>query len=354
MKEKGGKLIKTSSTLVILLNRSDSVSMKFTYKKWSRIMETGRLFDSLSIKAGILAILALGGCIATTIPYMRTETAQRIAAPAWMIKRDVTATPFVLRAYERVHNRGGVANLYIEGDGDIYTSPAEWSIDPTPTNPVALHMASKDRADNVIYLARPCQYTATLSGQECDGDIWGNERFSENVINSYGKALDEIAQRYDIRGFHLIGYSGGGAIAALIASRRSDILSLRTVSGVLDHKTQTDLLHKEPLDASLNPTEIAASLIRLPQYHFIGGQDPYVPPAVLHSYLQSSPPSHCLQTMLVQEAGYDTGWVDKWPELLELPVTCYNKPHTPDFGEITPPAPPKEAVFTVREKPAKP
>ncbi len=317
-------------------------------------MELGRFIDTLSIKAGILAILALGGCIATTIPYMRTETAQRIAAPAWMIKRDVSASPFILRAYERIHDRGGIANLYIEGDGPAYASPTEWNIDPTPTNPVALHLASKDRADNVIYLARPCQYTGTISGGDCPESAWREGRFSKEVIKSYRTALDEIARRYDIRGFHLVGYSGGGAIATLIASERSDILSLRTISGILDHKTQTDLLNNDPLSTSLNPTDVAASLIRLPQYHFIGGQDPYVPPAVLHSYLQSSPPSNCVQTMLVQEAGYDDGWVDKWPELMELPVTCYNKPPTSEFGDITPPSPPKEAIFTVREKPAKP
>ncbi len=122
-------------------------------------MKTNRFIDSLSIKFGIVTVLALSGCIATTLPYMRAETAQRIAAPAWMLKRDISASPFILRSYERIHDRGGVANIYIEGDGAEYTSPSEWSENPTPKNPVALHLASKDNAENVIYIARPCQYT---------------------------------------------------------------------------------------------------------------------------------------------------------------------------------------------------
>ena len=318
-------------------------------------MALGKFIDSLSIKAGILAVLALGGCIATTFPYMRTETAQRIAAPAWMIKRDIDAGAYVLRAYERIHERGGVANLYIEGDGSAFTSPRAWVNNPTPRNPVALHLASKDAADNLIYIARPCQYTViNAKDRVCAQGAWKNKRFSPDVLTAFEAALDDIARRYDIRGFHLIGYSGGGAIAALLAAQRKDILSFRTVAGILDHETQTALLDVPPLDGSLNPVSEAGKLAKMPQYHFAGGQDRYVPPAILHSYLQAMPPSRCVRTMLVQEAGHDNGWVDKWPELLKLPVTCDNNDAFADFGETTPPAPPRHPAFIMREKPAKP
>ena len=311
--------------------------------------------ESLPLKLCVLSILLLGGCIATTFPHMRAETAQRIASPAWMIKRDISASPFYLRAYERIHNRGGVAHLYIEGDGSEYTSPSEWKNNPTPKDPIALHLASKDRAENVIYLARPCQYTGMNSmASECDKKYWNEERFSEEVMVSFSAALDDIAKRYNITGFHLIGYSGGAAIATLLGSNREDILSIRTVAGVLDHKAHSVATGKNTLDNSLNPVHEASSLTKMPQYHFVGGQDEIVPPSVLHSYLQSMPPSNCVQTMLVQEAGYADGWVNKWPELLKLPVTCYGNAPSPQAPEYTPPPAVKEAVFTTREKPAKP
>ncbi|MGH1457070.1 MAG: alpha/beta fold hydrolase [Alphaproteobacteria bacterium] len=302
---------------------------------------------------GFLSLVALGGCIATTFPYMRAETAQRIAAPAWMIKRDISAQPFALRAYERIHDRGGVANIYIEGDGAEYTSPEEWEGNPTPKNPIALHLASKDNAQNVIYIARPCQYTEMLSSTEtCDKKYWKDSRYSSEVIGAYTNALDEIATRYDIGAFHLIGYSGGAAIATLLSAERGDILSLRTVSGILDPAAQRNLLNLSELTNSLNPTDEALNLTKIPQYHFIGGQDAIVPPAVTHSYLQSIPPTNCVQTMVVQEAGYEDGWVNKWPELLSLPVKCYGEKPAMMFEEVTPPAP--MPLFTTREKPAKP
>ncbi|MCK5374699.1 MAG: hypothetical protein KAJ40_05400 [Alphaproteobacteria bacterium] len=321
--------------------------------------------DSLSVKSGLvasLAILALGGCIGTSYPYMRTETAQRIAAPAWMIKRDISADPFLLRAYERIHDRGGIAHIYIEGESsDALT-------DATPFNPVALHLASKDKADNVIYIARPCQYTGMISpAKKCDSRYWEAEQFSQTVLESYNKALDDIALRYDIRSFNLIGFSGGATIATLLAAQREDVASLRTVAGILDIEAYAQQSQTTSLDGSVNPVSQITTLAKVPQYHFVGGHDDIVPPAILHSYLQSMPPSTCVQTMLIQEAEHAAGWVDKWPELLELPVSCYeqnavysnegNKDSNEgnDSAEtIMTPTMPQDLPFTVRETSAKP
>lgn len=313
-------------------------------------MKISRFIDSLSIKAGLVAALTLGGCIATTYPYMRTETAQRIAAPAWMIKRDISASPFILRAYERIHDRGGVANIYIEGEDTLADSSK------TPFNPVALHLASKDKAENLIYLARPCQYTEMLDPAESCKTSYGKDaRFSEDVIASYDIALNDIAKRYDISMFNVIGYSGGGAIATLLAAKRSDIVSLRTVAGILDHETYSDVATAPSFTKSLNPVNEASTLTKMPQYHFIGGRDNVVTPAVLHSYLQSMPPTNCVQTMMVQEADHDIGWVDKWPELLKLPVSCYSKNGMNNGIEtLMPPTMPQDLPQTVREKPVKP
>lgn len=307
----------------------------------------------LPLKLGLLAsITLLGGCLATTPHMMRVETAQRIAAPAWMVKRDIPADPFLLRAYERIHEHGGVAHLYIEGDGARLTSPSEWANNPTPKNPVGLHLASKDKADNVLYLARPCQFTGLIDDTaDCGGEFSRTKSFSPEVLNAYNIALDDMATRYNLRGFHLIGYDGGAAVASLLAAQRTDVLSLRTVAGVMDHTAQSNLLGTEPRSESLNPTDSAAHLSGIPQYHFVGGQDELVPPAVLHSYLQKLPPNRCVRTMLVQEAAHEDGWVEKWPELLKEPVNCFNGAPIETFEDFTPV---KEPKVITREKPEKP
>lgn len=278
----------------------------------------------LPIKAAFLTILILGGCIATSLPTLRTETAQRIAAPAWMIKRDIPAAPYLLRAYERIHKRGGIANIYIEGDGINGKYASGKRADFTPVNPVALHLASKDNAENLIYLARPCQFTGRIAyPHKCENMEWQEERFSQDVINTYNNALDEIRNRYNIRGFHITGYSGGAAIATILAAQRKDILSLRTVAGIMDNQAYTAMNNNFPLSSNaLNPVNYASDLVKIPQYHFTGGQDHLVHASILNSYLQALPPTHCVQTLLVQEAEHEAGWVDKWPEILKLPVTC--------------------------------
>lgn len=303
--------------------------------------------------AAILGALALGGCITTSLPYMRAETAQRLAAPAWMAKRDIPAGAFLLRSYERMHERHKPANIYIGGHGLEASHQAEFAKNPTPRNPLALHLATKDSADNVAYIAQPCQFTGMADGSDCtDTNIWQDARYSEDKLASMNTALDDIARRYDITGFHLIGYDGGAAVAALLSAQRKDVLSLRTVAGVLDARAHTALRGKEPLKASANPADFAQDLMNTPQFHFIGAQDNFVPPAIFHSYMQSMPPNPCVQSMLVQEAGHEDGWVNKWPELLKLPVTCYNGNAPEGFAAIdTPNAP----VFIVEpSKPEKP
>lgn len=280
-------------------------------------------YFALPLMAAGLATSALTGCLNSTIA-MREETAERIAGPAFMVERDIPAQPFLLTAYERVHENGGTANIYIEGDGLAWVSKSRISLDPTPKNPVSLHLASRDKAENVIYLARPCQYSKLLDAPEtpCNSAYWTNKRFAPEVLSAYDAALDNIKARYGISGFNLVGFSGGGAVAAILAGQRNDVLSLRTVAGNLDHRAHSAYHHVTYLDDSLNPPEYAAKLRTVPQYHFLGGRDAIVPPAVLHSYLQALGPSRCVQYELIQDAGHDEGWVNKWPELLAKKPVC--------------------------------
>lgn len=303
----------------------------------------------LRTSAAALALLTIAGCAAD--PYFREETASRLAAPAWMAERLVPAAPYSLSARERMHERFAPANIYIEGDGVNETDLGAlvYPNNPTPRNPVALHLATHDKAENVVYLARPFQYRFDLDRDERNQNTWKNGRYGKDVIDSYNTALNEIKKRYDIQGFHLIGYEGGGAVAALLAAGRGDVLSLRTVSGIMDHTEFTNSRNMPPLEDSLNPVSIAPNLARLPQVHFLGGQDDIVPPAALHSYLQAMGDSACVQTKLIQEASHSESWVDEWPELLALRPTCARQ-----AVELPPiedgPAP----IYSPREVPEKP
>ena len=107
-----------------------------------------------------------------------------------------------------------------------------------------------------------------------------------------------------------------------MAAQRDDVASLRTVAGNLDHRAHSAHHNVSYLEGSLNPPDFAAKLARVPQYHFIGGQDSVVPPGVLHSYLQSLGATSCAQYEFVQEAEHDKGWVNIWPDLLAKTPEC--------------------------------
>lgn len=260
----------------------------------------------LAIAASLVLLTVACG---TSRPVVKTEIAKRIAAPAWMIGREIPAGSYVLTAYERIRKYDSNVNLYIEGNN------------PAPDYPVGLHLASKDNAKNVIYLAQPCQYSGLIEN-DASCTLTGEQPYGPQSLESFNAALDEIANRYDVRGFHLIGYDGGAAIAANLAARRKDILSVRTVAGILDTDAYNDANGLPRTGNPQNPALKAGNLAEMPQYHFIGGQDKNVPPSVLHAYFQSLPPTRCVKYELIQENEHVDGWVEKWPELLQRPVIC--------------------------------
>jgi len=272
------------------------------------------------------AALLLAGCSTVASEY-NEETLKRIAMPAFMVERSIPAGKFNLTAWERIHQKGAPANVYIEGDsfpwgltipeGDIFTVAS-------PDNPVAMHLSSRDKSKNLIYLARPCQYDSNreLAGCDEDGDYWLSKRFSPEVIDSYMIVLDEISARYGITGFNIIGYGGGANIAAILAGNRDDILSLRTVAGNLNPDLTAHLHEGRSVPEALNATDIAPRLADLPQHHFVGAVDEIIPPAVYHSFRQAMGPTNCLHYTVIEDADHERGWVEKWPALLQMSISC--------------------------------
>lgn len=302
-------------------------------------------------KSSFLLLLAASSLSACARPHLGKEVADRLASPAWMIDRTIPAGPFAMTAYERMHERHAPADIYIEGDGKAWVSKDQVSLNPTPFNPVALHLATKDKADNVAYIARPCQFSGLQDkSKPCDSAYWTGKRFAPEIISAYNDALNEIKARYDIEGFNLIGFSGGGAIAAILAGQRDDVISLRTVAGNLDHVTHSAYHNVSPLQGSLNPPDYAARLRAVPQVHFIGGQDKIVPPVVLQTYLQALGETNCAQHQMIQEAAHEKGWVEKWPELLKVAPGCIGPPREIDPVPLELPEP----VYTSPERPEKP
>jgi len=275
-----------------------------------------------------LGTLGLSAC-GPREPF-REQVAESQASPVWMVKRPIEAGPFVLTAFERMHERGQPVTLYIEGNGEAEETISGKLFNPTPRNPVGLHLASMDKADNVAYLARPCQYSGLSNAEsECGEKYWGEAQFNLDALSAYHSVLDNMKARYGVTSFNIVGYNSGATLAALLAGGRQDIKTLRTVAGNFDM-------------AALGSALPALSAI--PQHHFIGGQDEISPPASLQTYLQALGNTRCADYTLIQEAEHEKGWVDKWPELLKNEVpSCYVVPE-PKFIPIKKP----KAIYVPR------
>lgn len=256
-----------------------------------------------------LSLLSLASC-AEYMEESRDVTARRIGMPAFMVPRVIEGAPYEIPAWERMYTRGAKAHVYIEGADKLRHRMFEKVMDQSPSNPVALHLASRDHAENIVWLGQPCSYEAEAD-PACDVPYGDEPAVSETqTLESLDKALDEIRARYEVKEFHLIGYDEGGHYAAQLAVMRKDVKSLRTVAGAL---RESD----------------APKLAATPQHHFIGAADEMVPPSVYHQFRQAMGASYCVYYSIVPDADHERGWVEKWPELLKQDVNCLPKPVIP-------------------------
>jgi len=272
----------------------------------------------------LLALALTTGTIACSGgEEFREVTAERMARPAFMVERNFRAQNMDFKLWERMHERYKPANVYFEGDGyPVYLSRTV-SQEPSPENPVGLHLASRDNATNLVYIGRPCHYKESPKPSECDTKYWSNRRFSPEVMAAYNEMLDEIKARYNITEFNIIGYAGGANIAAVVAAQRDDVVSLRTVAGALNPDLVYASKPPQPLDAdSVKANVIAPELAKMPQHHFVGAGDEIVPASVYHSYRAAMGESDCVHYTFVPDADHQRGWVEKWPELLKSSISC--------------------------------
>jgi len=263
----------------------------------------------------VLALLA--GCAAPGGPAARYERAAEIAAGGGLEPRRFLVPPFVLAGFQRGGaGPGAELRVYIEGDGAAWIDRRRLAADPTPRDPLALRLAAADPADKVLYLARPCQYTAAETARACDPKYWSSHRASEEVIAAMSAAVDLAMAASGASELTLVGYSGGGAVAALVAARRDDVARLVTVAATLDYPTWTAHHEVSPMPHSLNPTDAAAGLGRVPQTHFVGADDDIVPAKVVRAYLARLPDRSRARLVLVPDFDHDCCWNKAWPALL--------------------------------------
>jgi predicted esterase len=209
--------------------------------------------------------------------------------------------------------------VYLEGDGHAWATATQPSLDPSPHNLLVPRLAVSDPTPNV-YLARPCQFVMAAA---CHSALWTNRRFSQEVVTRFSQALDQLNQRYGNRDFELVGYSGGAALALLLAAQRDDVAQVQTLAGNLSPRLWATMKGLSPLDGSLDPLDYRNRLASVPQRHLTGDADLIVPGRLADRYQQAlgSPLS---QSVRVPEASHDRGWEGAWSRWGKTPLAHEN------------------------------
>jgi hypothetical protein len=258
--------------------------------------------------------MCLISCADISIPFKK-ETLEDIARHHGWTKENIKTEKFnMVSFYAATLNQHANLTIYIEGDGRAWLQNAIPPKDPTPMHSLLFDLAMSDSRLNVIYLARPCQYNP--QDTNCAEKYWTSHRFSPEVIQSTNQAIDFIKMKSHAEKINLIGYSGGAAVALLAAAYRSDVLSIITIGGNLDHKTWTDKYHLAPLNGSLNPIDFTDALSPIPQYHFVGAEDDITGVELIKSYSDKIQNPSTVKYYVIPKFNHVCCWDKIWPQIL--------------------------------------
>ncbi len=205
-------------------------------------------------------------------------------------------------------------HVYVEHDGTPWIGGTRVSPDPAPRTPVALELMGRDSGPR-LFLGRPC-YFEPETDPRCTPLVWTHGRYSEEVVRSMVAALRAFLSAQPYARVVLIGYSGGGTLAWLMASGVPGTVEVVTLAANLDTDQWTSLHGYSPLRGSLNPALQPALPPAITQLHYVGSRDSNVPPAIAASFARRHPQA---RIVVVDDFDHRCCWVDRWPQLLDGP-----------------------------------
>ncbi len=226
--------------------------------------------------------LLLAACLACALSACATppQRIDRLAASSGFERLVVTGAPFEHLVYVKTANpapQSGELHVYVEGDGTPWITHHLVARDPTPRRPLMLKLMALDPGP-ALYLGRPCYFGLM---RHCASRYWTGARYSETVVHSMIVALDNVRRQLGLHGnIDLLGYSGGGTLAMLLAPRLKETSSVVTIAANLDVRGWTRLHGYSPLADSLDPADEAPLPARIAQIHLVGEEDRNVPPAI--------------------------------------------------------------------------
>ncbi len=263
----------------------------------------------------LTAVTSLSGCALLNAPARRidvqaeTGRMQPVAALAGTPVRAWLRQPALA---SNASLQDATLTIYIEGDGAEWHNKYQPPTDPTPDNPLTLRLAVRDPDARVAYLGRPCQYLEAGALARCPSLLWLSGRYGKHALTIMSAAIDILVLSTGVQRVRLVGYSGGGTMAALLAAHREAVSCLVTVASPLDTEAWASAIEVSTLSASLNPLAYVAALAPIAQSHFAAADDTIVPPATLQRFIDALPHA---RLEVIGAYDHDCCWVYAWQQL---------------------------------------
>lgn len=200
-------------------------------------------------------------------------------------------------------------HVYLEGDGRPWQQGRWPAADPTTRSSLMLPLLGLDSRP-ALYLGRPC-YNGHEADPGCDATLWTSARYGETVVEAMAAALRQFCSSRGFRQLVLIGHSGGGSLAMLLASRLSQTVLVVTLAGNYDIDSWTEYHHYLPLSGSLNPARQPEPGV--PEWHFLAELDQTVPPGLFLAALKRRTHGH---VEILPAISHHDGWLEAWPRIL--------------------------------------
>lgn len=209
-------------------------------------------------------------------------------------------------------------HIYLEGDGRPFVTPTRIAREPHAHDALAFRLMERDPAP-AVYLGRPC-YHPELRRTPCTPDWWTNARYGEPVVDAMSEAIRQLALDGRIESLTLIGYSGGGTLAVLIAERlATDLLpttdlAVVTLAANLDVGAWARHHDHTPLEGSLDPATRPPLPTRIRQLHLVGARDSVVPPAHTEAWAATR---RGAKVERIADFDHRCCWVASWREHIQ-------------------------------------
>ncbi len=191
-------------------------------------------------------------------------------------KKDLIETKYLTFS---VWEKEGIQNkkplrIYLEGDGN-----------PNPSDRIALYYAQQDPSTNVIYLARPCQWS---NDKVCKDkpEIYREQRFHPEIIRETQEILLLLINKYQAPYVELVAYDGGATVALNLA-HRIPVKRVITIAGILDTESYTYQNNLDEMPDAENPADNLLALAQIPQIHYVGSDDHITPIKVAERFVRN-------------------------------------------------------------------